>query len=279
MCILILVLALPGYGADPSVNPGVAPLADLIRDLKATALDATALRELGGTRGFREYPRNPVLKPGALGSWDAGALGSMTVVKVGSVFHLYYEAWDRVLRLGNSWYDRMADAYGKPTRAERQAAFRKIDDDIRKLTAAAKDWKSLSLAMLIDRRAAVSERIGQMFVALLLPAVSTVSNVENRGAMKFDLTKLAFALAAYRADRGVYPARLVDLVSKYVAKVPGDIFSAAELRYRLEGGGYLLYSVGVNGKDDGGKGMDDRKEGEDWDDIAVRIPATTPQKQ
>ena len=187
--------------------------------------------------------------------------------------------WDRVLRLGNSWYDRMADVYGKPTRAERQAAFRKIDDDNRKLAAAAKDWKSLGLAMLVDRRAAVSERIGQMFVVLFLPALSTVSNAEDRGAMKFDLTKLAFVLAAYRADHGAYPVRLADLVPKYVAKVPGDIFSAAELHYRLEGGGYLLYSVGVNGKDDGGKGMDDRNEGEDWDDIAVRIPAATPQKQ
>lgn len=187
--------------------------------------------------------------------------------------------WDHVLRLGNSWYDRMDNAYGKPTRAERQAAFRKIDEDIRKLAVSAKDWKSLGLAMLVDRRSAISERIGQMFVALLLPAVSTVSNAEDRGAMKFDLTKLAFALAAYRADRGAYPARLADPVPKYVAKVPSDIFSAAELHYRLEDGGYLLYSVGGNGKDDGGKGMDDRKEGEDWDDIAVRIPAATVRKQ
>ena len=96
--------------------------------------------------------------------------------------------------------------------------------------------------------------------------------------MQFDLTRLAFALAAYRADRGTYPAKLADLVPKYVAKVPQDIFSAAELHYRPEGGGYLLYSVGVNGKDDGGKGMDDRKDGEDWDDLTVRVPAATAQK-
>jgi hypothetical protein len=82
---------------------------------------------------------------------------------------------------------------------------------------------------------------------------------------------LAFALAAYRADRGTYPAKLAELVPKYVAEVPKDIFIAADLHYRLEGGGYLLYSVGPNGKDDGGKGTDDRKQGEDWDDIAVRI--------
>ena len=73
--------------------------------------------------------------------------------------------WDQVLRMGNSWYDRMADAYGKPTRAERQAALGKIDDDIRKLAAAAKDWKSLGLSMLGGPRNAISERIGQVFVA------------------------------------------------------------------------------------------------------------------
>ena len=73
--------------------------------------------------------------------------------------------------------------------------------------------------------------------------------------MQFDLTRLAFALAAYHADHGTYPAKLADLAPKYVAEVPKDIFNASELHYRPEGGGYLLYSVGVNGKDDGGKGM------------------------
>ena len=39
------------------------------------------------------YTNNPVLRPGAKGEWDAGALGSMSVLKVGEVFHMYYEAW------------------------------------------------------------------------------------------------------------------------------------------------------------------------------------------
>ena len=56
-------------------------------------------------------------------------------------------------------------------------------------------------------------------------------------------------------------------------------FVDADLRYRLEDGGYVLYSVGPNGKDDGAKGLADRKEGnEDWDDVVVRIrdPKKTP---
>ena len=90
--------------------------------------------------------------------------------------------------------------------------------------------------------------------------------------MRFDLTKLAFTLAAYRADHGAYPTKLADLSPKYVATIPKDRFTDGDLHYSLQGGGYLLYSIGPNGKDDGGKGVEDRKEGsEPWDDIAIRI--------
>jgi hypothetical protein len=59
--------------------------------------------------------------------------------------------------------------------------------------------------------------------------------------------------------------------------VPKDIFANdAELHYKSQGDGYLLYSVGENGKDDGGKGRDDAKKGEGWDDLTVRMPAVKP---
>ena len=51
------------------------------------------LRALAGKNGFKPYEGNPVLAPGGKGTWDAGALGSMTVVKVKDIYHLYYEAW------------------------------------------------------------------------------------------------------------------------------------------------------------------------------------------
>jgi len=55
--------------------------------------DIQQLRARISTGQWTNYPSNPVLKPGAKGEWDAGALGSMTVLKVGEVFHMYYEAW------------------------------------------------------------------------------------------------------------------------------------------------------------------------------------------
>jgi hypothetical protein len=185
--------------------------------------------------------------------------------------------WDQVLRVGNSWYDRLADAYGKPTRAERQTALDKIYRDRRKLTESPKDWKYRILVALSDKRYDTSRRLGQVLLYVLLPK-KRFANDEDCGAMQFDLNRLAFALAAYHADRGTYPARLADLAPGYVAKVPKDIFNDSELHYRQEAGGCLLYSVGINGKDDGGKGYDDREasdlKGESyeyWDDLAVRL--------
>ena len=56
-------------------------------------LDLRELRRLAGAGRWQPYTNNPVLRPGPPGSWDAGALGSMTVLQVGPEFHLYYEAW------------------------------------------------------------------------------------------------------------------------------------------------------------------------------------------
>ena len=92
----------------------------------------------------------------------------------------------------------------------------------------------------------------------------------------FQLIRLGFSLAIYRWDTGSYPAKLADLVPKYVAAVPKDIFNDADLHYTRTGGGYLLYSVGPNGKDDGGKSYGDRKGATgtvDCDDVVVRISA------
>lgn len=60
---------------------------------KPATYDPPDIRQLAGTTAWKEYHGNPVAKLGEKGQWDAGALGSMTVLKVGNVYHMYYEAW------------------------------------------------------------------------------------------------------------------------------------------------------------------------------------------
>jgi hypothetical protein len=182
--------------------------------------------------------------------------------------------WDVVLRTCNQWYDRVADAGRRATLAEQKRAFDNIFDcDLGTEVAAASNGTSVRAARSAGRRD-VSRQIGVILITLDLHTIMVAENAAFRPAMQFKLTKLAFTLAAYRADHGAYPARLAALVPKYVAAVPKDVFdNDADLHYAREGDGYLLYSVGINGKDDGGKDYDDRKSGEDWDDLVVRMPA------
>ncbi|MHC4618848.1 MAG: glycoside hydrolase family protein [Planctomycetota bacterium] len=48
-------------------------------------------KHFAGKTGWSVYPGNPIIEPGKVGEWDSWAVMSMTVVKVGDTFHLYYE--------------------------------------------------------------------------------------------------------------------------------------------------------------------------------------------
>jgi hypothetical protein len=67
------------------------------------------------------------------------------------------------------------------------------------------------------------------------------------------MTLAAIALKRCQLRHGKLPSSLEALVPEFLAAVPYDYMSARPLCYRLkEDGGYVLYSVGLDGKDDGG---------------------------
>ena len=70
------------------------------------------------------------------------------------------------------------------------------------------------------------------------------------------LIQTELALRRFNADQKHYPARLDELVPKYLKAAPIDPFGIGKpLRYKSTNGGksFLLYSVGGNMTDDGGK--------------------------
>lgn len=67
-------------------------------------------------------------------------------------------------------------------------------------------------------------------------------------------TKAGLACKIYKNKTGHYPEKLETLVPELLGKVPVDPFTGKPLIYRLQDGGVLIYSVGSNEKDDGGRG-------------------------
>ncbi len=179
--------------------------------------------------------------------------------------------WAPALRNGNRWYDRLVAAMRLRDRAEREEALNKIEKDLTTLKVKAVDTEGLRKLLRgkgpPDGRAA--KALGDGIAALLLPPVRKVQTAYDRSEQTQRNLRVAFALAAYRADRGRYPAKLDELAPKYLAAVPGDLFSGKPLVYRRTEDGYLFYSVGANGKDEGGRWYDDDPPG---DDPNVRMP-------
>jgi hypothetical protein len=92
-----------------------------------------------------------------------------------------------------------------------------------------------------------------------LLSAMTIPNCEKAAATAVDkeierqMTLAAIALKRFEMRHGRLPPNLEALVPEILAAVPYDYGSAKPLRYRLkEDGEYVLYSVGVDGKDDGG---------------------------
>jgi hypothetical protein len=172
----------------------------------------------------------------------------------------------------NGWYDRLVDAYQRPTRKERVKALDSFDDGVKGLVV---EWRSsFLLSMWENPRNGFSRTLSMAINSIVLTALTGGPDWEDRAMMRYELVKLAFALAEHRATEGEYPAALNGLVPKYVATVPRDLFNDGELHYERKGKGYTLYSVGVNGEDDGGMNYEKfEKHGDIWDDITIEMPA------
>ncbi|HVX15624.1 MAG TPA: hypothetical protein VHC22_30845 [Pirellulales bacterium] len=61
------------------------------------------------------------------------------------------------------------------------------------------------------------------------------------------------ALLRYRRANGSYPPTVAELVPTYLTSLPADPFSDGGFVYGRQGEAYRLYSVGLNGSDDGGR--------------------------
>ncbi|NBP81741.1 hypothetical protein EBU58_13705 [bacterium] len=187
--------------------------------------------------------------------------------------------WNVSLRMGNTWYDRLVAAAKLPTHPERQAAFDEINRDTQKMAAEVRDAKN-ALYGLFAPRTVISRQIGNVFVALLLPAVSAAMDAENRSTTLTKLNELSFVLAAYRAKDGSYPKSLADLAIDDDS-MPKDPFNDKDFHYVRNDDGYVIYSVGPNLRDDGGKVyyLDKDDDGrtvnkDQWDDFRIRVPPT-----
>jgi hypothetical protein len=114
-------------------------------------------------------------------------------------------------------------------------------------------------------------------------ASTNVAPAYHRDRADLRCAVVLLAVERYRRANKQWPNALADLIPAYLERIPLDPFDGAPLRYRRLDDGVVIYSVGPDGKDNGGKfGKDPMKEGTDrgfrlWD-VAMRRLLPKPAK-
>lgn len=97
------------------------------------------------------------------------------------------------------------------------------------------------------------------FLQMLLPVTSQARFPAERISVANKLLIVGLALKIYKDQHGKYPSKLIELVPGVLPSLPNDPFAlSGTFQYRLDKKGYVLYSVGPDGKDDGGTPIEDK---------------------
>ena len=105
-------------------------------------------------------------------------------------------------------------------------------------------------------------------IDICTPAVDRVSEIGYRGKASYETIVTILALKRWRLEKNAYPATLDELVAAgYLKALPRDPYSDKPLVYERTDDDFVLYSVGPNFSDDGGKpGTDSRGRVSKWRD-------------
>lgn len=103
-------------------------------------------------------------------------------------------------------------------------------------------------------------RGGGILAGLLLPASYKVLFAALDGDATRDTVRLGIACTAYKAKHGKYPDKLAELVPDFIPEVPPDPYDGRPLRLGHAPGSVVIYSIGRDRTDDGGRAWDEAKQ-------------------
>jgi hypothetical protein len=95
--------------------------------------------------------------------------------------------------------------------------------------------------------------------AMILPALQKTFVKDAEHAAHIRVAKTAVAVERFRRANGnALPKDLAELTPAFMKEIPADPFDGKPLRFKLRGEGYVIYSIGSDGLDNGGTEYDPR---------------------
>ncbi len=108
------------------------------------------------------------------------------------------------------------------------------------------DWTS-------KMKAEVFDAIDGPIVRMLLPAIEKIVQANLRGQARLRSLAVGIACERFRQANGRWPKELAEIPKTILAEVPRDPYVDAPLKYKVLPDGIVVYAVGEDRADDGGK--------------------------
>jgi hypothetical protein len=99
-----------------------------------------------------------------------------------------------------------------------------------------------------------------MLTRLIVPSLTRFLTQEDLAVAHHAEAQTAIAITRYRLAHGAFPPQLGALGPDYLDDMPVDPFDGKPLRFVVKADKCLIYSVGPDGKDDGGSPYDEKAE-------------------
>lgn len=112
---------------------------------------------------------------------------------------------------------------------------------------------SLALTNYLDSASQIASKRLYIMSWLTLPALARLTTREASTQASLRLAATALAIERFRLQQNRLPDTLAELTPRFIDSVPPDPFDGAPLRYRKLPRGYVIYSIGADGHDDGGR--------------------------
>src|SRR5206468_7643143 len=113
--------------------------------------------------------------------------------------------------------------------------------------------KSLEVSKAASQRSIEASRKYYILSGLLLPALEKAVTRLAEDSARLRTARAALAVERYRVThQNELPESLAALVPAYLKEVPVDPFDGKPIRYKRLAKGYVTYSIGSDGADNGG---------------------------
>lgn len=104
-----------------------------------------------------------------------------------------------------------------------------------------------------ELRSSLVRRVRYMPLEIFVPALEKAALEHQLARARQNATCTVIACELFRRRTGAYPADVQQLVPRELPALPQDVFDGKPLRIKSGPSGLMVYSVGADGRDDGGQ--------------------------